>query len=247
MSSVDDGVRVDLHLHSRASGSATNVWVKGLGEDGGVRESYTLPEESYSMAKRAGMDFVTLTDHETIAGANTLLHHPDFLVGEEVSALFPEDGSHVDVLLYGLDHSAHAEAQARRHSVYELVAYLREAGIVHVLAHPVYSIATSLDRAAVEKRLVLFSLWEFVNGSRPASQNRLARDAAKSVRALDLRQMALRHGLRVPDHTRVAGTGGSDDHGGIYGGSTFTLLPRPNPHTAPGRRSAPLRSCRPAR
>ena len=66
--SSDETVRVDLHLHSRASGSATNVWVKGLGDDGDVRESYTLPEESYRMAKRAGMDFVTLTDHETIDG-----------------------------------------------------------------------------------------------------------------------------------------------------------------------------------
>lgn len=63
--SSDETVRVDLHLHSRASGSATNVWVKGLGDDGDVRESYTLPEESYRMAKRAGMAFVTLTDHET--------------------------------------------------------------------------------------------------------------------------------------------------------------------------------------
>ena len=66
--SSNETVRVDLHLHSRASGSATNVWVKGLGDERGVRESYTLPEESYRMAKRAGMDFVTLTDHETIGG-----------------------------------------------------------------------------------------------------------------------------------------------------------------------------------
>ncbi len=160
--SSDETVRVDLHLHSRASGSATNVWVKGLGDDGDVRESYTLPEESYRMAKRAGMDFVTLTDHETIDGSLTLLHHPDFLVGEEVSARFPEDGGYADILLFGL--------------------------------------------------------WEFVNGSRPASQNHLAREAAEKVGALDLRQMALRHGLSAPDHTRIAGTGGSDDHGGIYGG-----------------------------
>src|SRR5918998_1183908 len=170
MSNLDDGVRVDLHLHSRASGSATNVWVKGLGEEGGVRESYTPPEEAYLMAKRSGMGFVTLTDHETIDGATTLLHHPDFIVGEEVSARFPEDGSLVDVLLYGLDDRAHAEAQARRHSVYDLAAYLLEAGILHVLAHPMYCVTTSLDRAAIEKRLVLFGLWEVVNGSRPATQ-----------------------------------------------------------------------------
>src|SRR5919107_1411967 len=133
--SSDETVRVDLHLHSRAPGSATYVWVKGLGDDGDVRESYTL-------------------------------------------------------------------------------------------AHPMYSVTKPLDKVAVEKRLVLFGLWEFVNGSRPASQNRLAREAAENVGALDLRQMALRHGLGAPDHTRIAGTGGSDDHGGIYGGSTFTSIPR---------------------
>jgi predicted metal-dependent phosphoesterase TrpH len=131
--SSDETVRVDLHLHSRASGSATNVWVKGLGDDGDVRESYTLPEESYRMAKRAGMDFVTLADHETIDGSLTLLHHPDFLVGEEVSARFPEDGGYADILLYGLDAGSHVEAQDRRSNIYDLVEYLREAGIVHVL------------------------------------------------------------------------------------------------------------------
>jgi glycosyltransferase involved in cell wall biosynthesis len=224
--SSDETVRVDLHLHSRASGSATNVWVKGLGDDGDVRESYALPEESYRMAKRAGMDFVTLTDHETIDGSLTLLHHPDFLVGDEVSARFPEDGGYADILLYGLDAGSHVEAQDRRSNIYDLVEYLREVGIVHVLAHPMYSVTTPLVMVAVEKRLVLFGLWEFVNGSRPASQNHLAREAAENVGALDLRQMALRHGLGAPDHTRITGTGGSDDHGGIYGGFTYTLIPR---------------------
>ena len=226
VSSQDEKVRVDLHLHSHASGAATNVWVKGLGNEVGVRESYTPPAQAYLMAKGAGMDFVTLTDHETVDGAISLLHHPDFLTGEEISARFPEDESYVDVLVYGLDAGIHLEAQARRNDVYELVAYLREAGIVHVLAHPMYGPYKPLNRVAIEKRLVLFPLWEFVNGSRPTSQNRLARDAAEGVGALDLRQMALRHGLEAPDHTRIAGTGGSDDHGGIYGGATFTVLPK---------------------
>nr|MBA4116565.1 PHP domain-containing protein [Rubrobacter sp.] len=131
---METGSRVDLHLHSRASGAATSWWVKGLGADVEVQESYTPPEESYRMAKKAGMDFVTLTDHETIEGALTLLHHPDFFIGEEVSSFFPEDGNQVDVLVYGLDAGIHREAQARRKNVYDLVDYLREAGVVHVLA-----------------------------------------------------------------------------------------------------------------
>jgi hypothetical protein len=80
-----------------------------------------------------------------------------------------------------------------------------------------------LDRGQVEKRLVLFGLWEFINGPRPARQNRLAKEIAGSVGPLELRQLAARHGLRVPPHRKIAGTAGSDDHGGIFGGATYTV------------------------
>lgn len=223
----EDLVRVDLHLHSRASGSATLWWMRRLGvENGDVRESYTPPEQSYRMAKNAGMDFVTLTDHETIDGALSLAHYADFFAGEEISARFPEDGNFVDVLVYGLDDYDHRELQARRQDVYGLVHYLREAKLAHVLAHPMYAMPGPLDRTAVEKRLVLFGVWEFINGSRPASQNYLSREVAERVGPIELRQMASRHGLPVPPHRRISGTGGSDDHGGLYGGATHTLLPR---------------------
>lgn len=225
MGTNGSGTRVDLHLHSRASGTASNWWVRGLGAGVEARESYTPPEEAYRMVKRAGMDFVTLTDHETIEGTLDLAHHPDFFVGEEVSAVFPEDGSYVDVLVYGLDAGAHREAQARRGSVYELVDYLREAGLVHVLAHPMYGMPGAVTRESVEKRLVLFGLWEFINGSRPGEQNRLSQEISHRTGPLELRQLAARHGLPAPPHRRVAGTAGSDDHGGIYGGRTYTVAP----------------------
>jgi predicted metal-dependent phosphoesterase TrpH len=145
---TEERMLVDLHLHSWASGTASNWWVRGLGAGAEARESYTPPEEAYRMAKRAGMDFVTLTDHETIEGALTLNRHPDFFVGEEVSTYFPEEGDYVDVLIYGLDEEVHREAQARRGNVYELVDYLREARVVHVLAHPMYAMPGPLERAA---------------------------------------------------------------------------------------------------
>lgn len=151
-------MRIDLHLHSYASGTATNWWVKGLGLGFKTRESYTPPDEAYTMVKRAGMAFVTLTDHETIDGALTVAQHPDFNVGEDVSATFLEDGGAVDVLVYGVDAAAHRELLARRGDDHALVDYLREAGLVHVLAHPILEFGAPLDRAAVEKRIVLFGL-----------------------------------------------------------------------------------------
>lgn len=219
-------MRIDLHLHSVASGAATNWWVKGLGLGLETRESYTPPEDAYRLAKAAGMDFVTLTDHETIDGALTIASCPDVLIGVEVSTAFPEDGSNVDVLVFGVDAAAHQELQARRADVYRLVDYLREAGLVHVLAHPLFEVGAPLDRTGVEKRLALFGLWEYINGSRPAEQNRLTQQVACGVDASDLRQMARLHGLPRPPHRRIAGTGGSDDHGGIYPGMTWTVVPR---------------------
>ena len=225
LAGAETGARVDLHLHSYASGTAGNWWVRGLGIGTEARESYTPPEKAYSMAKRAGMDCVTLTDHETIDGALTLTHHPDFFVGEEVSALFPEDDAYADVLVYGLDANDHREIQARRGNIYELVDYLREAELVHVLAHPIYGMPRPVTRKQVEKRLVLFGLWEFINGSRPAGQNRLSREIAERTTPSDLRLLAARHGLPSSPHQKISGTAGSDDHGGVYGGAAYTVVP----------------------
>lgn len=218
--------RIDFHLHSSASGAASNWWVKSLGFGGETKESYTLPEDAAAMVRSAGMDFVALTDHETIDGALAIAHRSDVIVGEEVNARFPEDGTSVDVLVYGVTIAVHPEVQARRGDVYELVAFLREAGLPYVLAHPMFEMHGRLDRAAVEKRMVLFPVWEFVNGSRPAEQNRLTARVAGEVDAADLRRLAIRHGLPMPAHRWIAGTGGSDDHAGIYGGATWTALPR---------------------
>lgn len=221
-----DVTRIDLHLHSIASGNATNWWVKSLGFGMETRESYTQPQKAYDLATSAGMDFVTLTDHETITGAATLTHHGNFLVGEEVGTQFPEDGSKADILVYGLTAADHAELQSRRGSIYDVVEYLREANLVHVLAHPLFEVGAPLTRECVEKRMALFPLWEFINGSRPRQQNHLTQRIAELVNASDLRQLAARHGLPAPLHTRIAGTAGSDDHGGVYPGSTWTELPR---------------------
>lgn len=218
--------RIDLHLHSTASGLATTWWVRGLGLGQPVRESATAPGDAYALAKDAGMDFVALTDHETIAGGQALRDRPDFLLGEEICAIFPEDGSAVDILVYGLRPEHHAALQDLRGDVYRLVAALRELRLPCALAHPLFLPAGRLNRAMVEKRLLLFGLWETINGARPEPQNRLAARIAATADAVTLRQLAAAHGLPVPPHRRIAGIGGSDDHGGIAVGTTWTALPR---------------------
>jgi predicted metal-dependent phosphoesterase TrpH len=79
----------DLHCHSSASGPNGNWWYAQLG----LADCNTPPAEVYAQAKARGMSFVTLTDHDTIDGALELAHHRDFIVGEEVTVYFPDDGA----------------------------------------------------------------------------------------------------------------------------------------------------------
>ncbi|MFW6286716.1 MAG: PHP domain-containing protein, partial [Candidatus Sumerlaeota bacterium] len=58
-------MKIDMHCHSKFS-ERPSIWMfKKIG----CAESYTEPDEIYRIAKRRGMDAVTLTDHNSINGA----------------------------------------------------------------------------------------------------------------------------------------------------------------------------------
>ena len=65
-------MRCDLHVHSKHSGPADLPMLRHVG-----RESYSEPLAVYDTALARGMDLVTLTDHDTIAGALELRHLPN--------------------------------------------------------------------------------------------------------------------------------------------------------------------------
>ncbi len=57
-----------MHVHSTAS----ELSKLGIQRSLHLPECATEPAEVYELAKRREMDFVTITDHDTIAGALTL-------------------------------------------------------------------------------------------------------------------------------------------------------------------------------
>src|SRR6201991_1365931 len=90
--------RVDMHVHSTAS----QVSKLGVQRALGLPECATPPEEVYELAKRRGMDFVTVTDHDTIAGALELAErYDDVFLSEELTVWFRGEGQAVHVLCYG--------------------------------------------------------------------------------------------------------------------------------------------------
>ena len=193
--------RVDMHCHSTAS----QLSKLGVQRSLGLPECATPPQEVYELAKRRGMDFVTITDHDTIAGCLELEDRPDCFVSEELTARFAGEPQAVHVLCYGITPGDHEWLQAHSGDVEACAAYLHENGIACALAHPFFNVAAPLTRRHRRRLSQLFPIWEVRNGSRAAELNMPA-------------------AIYVETHG-ATGIGGSDDHAGVDIGRTFTEVP----------------------
>ena len=163
------------------------------------------PEEVYALAKRRGMDFVTITDHDTIDGALAIADRPDAFVSEELTARFAGEPQAVHILCLGITPDDHDWLQAHADDVEVVAEYLREQEIACALAHPFFSVAAPLTPRHRRRLAELFDVWEVRNGARAPELNRPA-------------------AIYVDTHGGV-GIGGSDDHAGVDVGRTWTQAP----------------------
>ena len=190
-----------MHCHSTASQESK----LGVQRAVGLPECATPPQEVYELAKRRGMDFVTITDHDTIAGVVEIADRPDVFISEELTAHFRGEPQAVHVLCYGIAAEDHEWLQAHSGDVELCAAYMLEREIVCALAHPYYTVAAPLSARHRRRLAELFGVWEIRNGARARELNR---PAATYV--------ATRDGI---------GIGGSDDHAGVDIGRTYTEAP----------------------
>ncbi len=193
--------RVDMHCHSTAS----QLSRLGVQRSLGLPECATPPEEVYALAKRRGMAFVTITDHDTIDGCLELAGRPDCFVSEELTARFAGEPQAVHVLCYGIDPGDHEWLQAHAGDVEACAAYLHEGEIACALAHPFYNVAAPLAPRHRRRLAELFPIWEVRNGSRAAELNMPA--------------------VVYVETNGSTGIGGSDDHAGVDIGRTYTEVP----------------------
>ncbi|HKI81774.1 MAG TPA: glycosyl transferase, partial [Pseudodesulfovibrio sp.] len=146
---ADPLFKVDMHVHSRFS-TRPSQWIL---QKIGCPESFTEPRRLYDIALSRGMDMVTITDHNTIAGALEIAHLPHTFVSEEITTYFPEDRCKLHVLAYDITEAQHGDIQHLRENVFDLVPYLREQNIAHVLAHPLFAVNDRLTPAHFEQAL----------------------------------------------------------------------------------------------
>jgi len=224
MNSPHHATRIDLHCHSEASNCAAEVLLNAIH----CPECYSDPDEVYAQAKRRGMDFVTITDHDTIDGVISLREHrDDVLVGEEVTVWFPEDDCKFHLLIYGIDAQQHAELQARAENVYDVAEYIESQRIAHSVAHPIYRQNDKLERWHVERLILLFKGFECLNGAHSPLHREAFEPVLDRLTPETIRRLSETHGLapRWPEPWVKARTGGSDDHGLLNVGRTWTEFP----------------------
>ena len=216
-------MKVDLHLHSNHS-KRPSQWVL---QKIACPESFSEPEALMRLMQRQGMSIFTLTDHNTIGGCLEIAHLPGVFISEEVTTYFPEDGCKVHVVVYNIDETIHQELQEVRQNIYQLTAYLQDRGIVHTLAHPLFSVNDRLTLDHFEKFLLLFKNLE-LNGARDDFQNRVIRMVADNLTRRDIEELADRHNLEpTGSEPWIKGlTGGSDDHSALHAGRMVTEVPQ---------------------
>ena len=215
--------KCDLHIHSRYS-ARSEEWLFRRFD---FPDSYSDPEQLHARLFAAGMDYVTLTDHDTIEGCLRIADLDNAFISEQVTTFFPQDPCKIHLLVWGISEAQHAEIVDLRDNVFDLQAYLAKQQIVHAVAHPLYSINGKLQSTHLERLILLFKHFEGVNGLRDGLLSDLARSLLSGLTPEKIEMFANRHDL-APTHSepwRKVFVGGSDDHGGKFIASAYTETP----------------------
>ncbi len=215
--------RCDLHIHSRCS-ARSEEWLFRRFD---FPDSYSEPQELYRDLKGRGMDFVTITDHDTIDGCLQISEYDDVFISEQITTYFPQDTCKINLLAWGLSGEQHRVISFVRANIFDLQAYLQDNRIAHAVAHPLYSINGKLDASHIERLILLFKHFEGVNGLRDALLSNLARWLLGGLTPQKIEEFSNRHNLAPthPEPWKKILTGGSDDHGGMFAASAWTETP----------------------
>jgi glycosyltransferase involved in cell wall biosynthesis len=215
--------RSDLHIHSRYS-ARSEEWLFRRFD---FPDSYSDPKTLYEQLLKRGMDYVTITDHDTIEGCLQIAHLPRTFISEQVTTYFPHDGCKLHILVWGISEQQHRQIEAVRDNIFELQRYLQTAQISHAVAHPLYSVNGKLEASHLEQLILLFKHFEVINGLRDALLSDLAQILFRQLTPEKVDALANRHNL-APTHRepwKKIFVGGSDDHGGQFAASAFTKTP----------------------
>lgn len=194
--------RCDMHVHSEASRQSARWILRTLK----APESFTPPELIYDLARKRGMDLVTITDVNTLEGGEKIAKLPGTFLSEEVASQLPGSRKPVHLLVYHITGEHHEELMKLKANVFDVIDFMNHHGLVNALAHPFYFPGEDLTTAEWTDLVKRVSLVEGRNGTRAAWENQAATEMTRRIRGEGFSGF----------------TGGSDDHCGRFFGLTWT-------------------------
>ncbi|MBU1636670.1 glycosyltransferase [bacterium] len=216
--------RADLHVHTSYSDRPTNFFLKKLG----APESLTEPEAAYRLAKRRGMDFLALTDPDTLESYRQVAHHPDVIPGCETTVAFPEDDCKVKLIVLDINEDQLQKMISLRGNIFSVRDYLLAEHLYHVVAHPLEVLNARMGADHVEKLLLLFDHFEVRSGGRHLRTNEFLSDLLESLTPEYMESLYKKWVITpASDKPWQKGMiGASNDYCGQYIGLTYTELPQ---------------------
>src|SRR3954452_12036437 len=173
------------------------------------------------------MDYVTITDHDSIDGCLEIAHLPGTFISEQVTTYIPHDTCKLHILVWGISEQQHRDIEGVRENIFDLQRYLQRAQLAHAVAHPLYSVNGKLEATHLEQLILLFKHFEGINGLRDSLLSDLAQTLFKQLTPEKIDVLANCHAV-APTHFepwKKILVGGSDDHGGQFVASSFTETP----------------------
>jgi len=214
--------RADLHIHTGYSRRSPEWLLRRLD----VPASVSDPRGLYRKLKAVGMDFFTFTDDDTVGGCLEISDLPGVFLSESVTAVFPEDGCRIPVLVWGITESQHRDLQDLRSNIYELQKYLDQQGLAHGVASVLRGMEHRLRPVHLMRLALLFRNFEGINGREHGFLSLVTRGMFTLTPA-DIERFSEETGL-APTHGEAwkkSWFGGSDDHGSTMEGRAFTETP----------------------
>lgn len=195
--------KADLHIHTRFSKYPTSE--KEPFKFLGIQDCYVTPEEAYKTAKKKGMDFVCITDHDSIEGALYLdSQYPDIIIGEEIEVKASDDGHLIHILVYDINEKQHNDlADLSKIGIKETCEYTRKNDIIHSWAHPnLNPVRADLSITIIDELMKYIDRIEVKNGLDTGIGNNFGKCIAQH------------YGKKI--------SGGSDAHTKSFIGNVFT-------------------------
>ena len=213
--------KIDMHCHSRYSDRPIHWIFRRIG----ARESYISPDDLYLRLKERGMDFVTITDHDTIEGALEIAEkYGDAFVSCEFTVRFPGEQTEVHICAYDITEEQFRMGCKLNNDIIAFSEYFQEQGVLTCVPHPLHNNIGQIKVRHLEQLVLLFENFEELNGQQMEAANQMQKQFLDKLSPDIIEELARKHNMQpnFKEPWKKGRLGGTDDHSSFFLGRCWT-------------------------